>query len=124
MKQVIFFVLTLGTVCPAFASDSTWTVCNSKSFLVSAFEHRAGADSRQTDVVLIYGGHLAKGVLGEDSNKVTLNSTTMNFEGEMTLNYRTNKMTLKGVLDIQGRRFDIGESFKCVDKTPTTLPGR
>lgn len=124
MKQVLFFFLTLGTVYPAFAGDSTWLVCNSKSLLVSAFEHRTGADTRQTDVVLLYGGHLAKGVLREGSNKVTFNSTTMNFAGEMAINFVNNKMALKGVLDIQGQRFDIAEPFKCVDKSSTTLPGR
>lgn len=123
MKKLIGSTFALLASVQTFAGDSTWTVCTSKSFVVSAYEHRASADTRQTDITLIYGGHVAKGVLTETSKKIVLDSGTMKLDGEITINTKKNRMTMDGPLTIGSQRFDIEEVLKCSDKTQTTLPG-
>lgn len=123
MKQLIFALILTASVSPALASDSTWTVCSSKSFLVSAYEHRTGASKRQTEVTLIYGGHEAKGILSEHSSAVDLSSATMNINAQVSLNEEAKRMTIEGALFIQGQRFDIEETLKCIDKTQLASPG-
>ncbi len=91
---------------------------------MSAFEHRStDGKSRQTDITLVYGGHVAKGVLLENSQKISLGSNELKLDGELTLNYKTNRMTLDGPMYIDAQRFDIEEVLRCVDKTQTTSPG-
>lgn len=108
---------------PTFAGDSTWYVSNSKSFLVSALGHRTRDESRQTEITFIYGAHIAKGVLYETSDKVSLRSETMKLDGVMTLNFATKQMTMDGQLYIGNERYDIEEVLRCKDKTQTRLPG-
>ncbi len=123
MKYVTFLFMTLGMFSSAFAGDASWTVCQSPTFLINAFERRAGFDRRATDMVLLYGGHVAKGIQKEDSKAVSLSSNTMKFKGELYLNHRTLQMEMDGTLTIQGEDYEIAEVLLCKDKTQTLPPG-
>lgn len=123
MKRFLLTIIALLSAKSAFAGDAAWTVCTSRTFVISAFEHRATGDTRKTEITLIYGGHVVQGALLENSDKIELKSAALNFDGEIITNYKTNKMNMTGAMVISGETFDIGELLKCVDKTQTGLPG-
>ena len=98
------------------ASDSAWLFCkNTKRLdphsefvpLMNVFEHRNGAAKRQTDLVLIYGGHLLTGQFDnteKEEGTVELNSREKDesFNGTVTIDYAHNNLWLKGKVTLAG----------------------
>lgn len=119
MKALIFALATTVLASTTFAADSTWLLCNNKNIAVNAFEHRAGADKRETSLTMIIGDHALKGALiNTDSGPVALSQAQNNevlktFKGKVGVNYKTKIMTLNGKLSLYGVNYDVVTRLSC-----------
>lgn len=123
MKISIAAILLVSTFS-AFAHDSLWSLCRTKTdlygenetVLLNLYEHRnSRGDGRDNDLTLIFGGHLLTGVF--DSTEVTsgpvkLKSKTSHFKGTLNLNDYSS-VDLKGVLTLNGSSTPLNAKFTC-----------
>lgn len=123
MKSSIF-ALCLFTTVSAFAHDSLWSLCKTKTdlygenetLLLNLYEHRnAHGDGRDNDLTLIFGGHLLTDVFDStlvSSGPLKLKSKTSSFKGTIQLNDYSN-VDLKGVLTLNGSPTPLNAKFIC-----------
>jgi hypothetical protein len=113
-KSVLAITFTLLASANSFAHDSLWKMCEgtavifnrSEPILVNLFEHRNGAASRQTDLVLIYGGNLLSGSFDSTENefgKIMLTQDKSTFVGKASVDYQKNTLELSGVLKLEDK---------------------
>lgn len=119
MKLILFALIGL-IAQPLLASDSTWLLCKGstelfgqqQSLVVNVFEHRSGAEDRETEFVLIYGGHtFTGGLLDSKGNaEVVLTATAA----------QTNYATYKGTaeVDFDSRTLRLDGELDLYEKTP------
>lgn len=87
MKSSIFAFSALALVAStaAFAADSTWMLCANDKIAVNVYEHRVGAEDRETDVKVLIGGHLLLASQPEEATYLKAISTDQKaaFVGEL-----------------------------------------
>lgn len=122
MKKLILVLLALSSG-PALARDSLWTLCEGKTqlfgadetILVNQYEHRSGADSRTTQLTLIFGGHLLSGSFDSTSlpnEVIVLTQGNAVFVGRVRL--AANTLELNGNLSlVAGSASPLVSSLTC-----------
>lgn len=124
MKKLLLALVMLGSAHSLFAKDSTWNLCQGKVVLfeedtrlvVNVYEHRS-PEGRATELTLIYGGSTLIGTLDStenDSGNVLLkNDHGSTYEGQVAVDYQTNKISLAGTLTLNGAPSPLKTQMKC-----------
>jgi hypothetical protein len=102
-------------------SDSAWYLCADDHLVVNFFEHRAGADTRATDITLIFGGYTFLGSLGDNiSGPVVLKDPDhkgASFIGKADIDFRKDTFKIKGVLNLLGAVVQVDTTLNCKEKS-------
>jgi hypothetical protein len=98
---------------PVHSGDSSWLVCNSSRLALNVFEHRTQGTSRNTDYVLIYGGHVLTGTVVDDAEDASLKNDSSTFAGTIKVDFAKSSVLLKGTLTLVGEPFAAAETMKC-----------
>ncbi|GEM_PF-767981 len=122
--KISILALFCFTTFSAFAHDSLWSLCRTKTviygesetLILNLYEHRnSHGDGRDNDLTLIFGGNLLSGVFDSTdvfSGPVKLKSKTSRFDGTINLNdYST--VDLKGELNLNGSKTPLDAKFTC-----------
>jgi hypothetical protein len=104
---------------PIHHGDSAWLVCNSALLALNVFEHRTQGPSRNTDYLLIYGGHVVTGTVVDDAEVVALkNAAGATFAGTIKVDFAKGSVVAKGTLTLDDEPFAVSDTMKC-----TTMGG-
>jgi hypothetical protein len=128
VKLVILSSLFSFWALPCQAKDSLWLLCDNGKMALNLHEHRAGL-GRAISFSLLFGGYTLTGDLINanqsidqktsevtDYGKVVLRGNPKypsNFKGEIAVNYTKEVVSLNGVLNLQGERFNIKYQLQC-----------
>ena len=118
--------LLLLSAVPAQARDSVCLLGDDGKIAVSTFEHRAGGSNRATDVTLIFGGHILRGLLKDvNSGPIAMKEfgsgpNGYSFSGTISVDYPTRRITLKGKLQTPPDKggIDLDASFEGKELQP------
>lgn len=127
---LVLFLTTVVVNTPVMAKDSIWKLCkgsfttsnelneaNTYPILVNLFEHRnSNGDGRETDLTLIYGGNVLSGTFDsteKDSGKIILKKSNTDFTGNISIDYVTESMNLKGKLNLLNFKTLLQTELKC-----------
>ncbi|MGZ3712442.1 MAG: hypothetical protein ACXWQO_18090 [Bdellovibrionota bacterium] len=118
MKLTILAVMAILTGSVANAADSARLACDNGHILLHVFEHRNGADSRATDIVVVYGGYVFAGEIEEGLASVLAPlgapRNGNQFSGVFTIDYSKNKVKVaNGELNLEGERLPVDAKFNC-----------
>jgi hypothetical protein len=125
MNKVLFLILLSASINTAMAKDSTWKLCvgdvtmyeEQVKLVVNVYEHRNNADGRQTDLTMIYGGHVLQGVFDNsesDQATVTLkNDLGSLYRGLVNIDYENDVLTLRGRISLNGSVSVLAAPIKC-----------
>lgn len=124
MKKALLLFLCSGFLNTAFAKDSTWNLCvgdvtifeEKVKLVVNVYEHRNGADGRQTELTMIYGGHVLLGSFDNtdvDQAVVTLKNEHSFYQGLVAVDYAKNTLTLRGKISLNELESPLSAKFKC-----------
>jgi hypothetical protein len=122
----IFVLLTLNFLCSSWAgaADSAWLLCDNGHIAVHCVEHRSkdGA-GRVNSFSFIAGLHVLFGDLkNRSSGHIVLSSkpaNETNFDGEISVDYTKQRLTLKGELQLNGKKVDLDSKLSCKKMTLT-----
>jgi len=121
---LIALFIVSAFVLGAQAADSTWLLCDNGVIAVSSVEHRAGDGfNRMTSLSLILGGNIFGGELrGADAGKVSLSGKNNDgFTGTVSIDYSTNRLMLKGILNMSNSAFNIDSELQCKEMNAQQL---
>jgi len=120
MKTSIIAILVgMLMAASAFAKDSVWILGNNNKVAINVFEHRVGADQRAAEVTLIMGSWFLNGQLKDRGQgyanpaPITLTTKSGSFKGTISVDFSTNKVTLKGTLTLDGEPIPLNEVISC-----------
>jgi hypothetical protein len=116
--KVLFGLLALTLFsAQAEARDSTWLLCQNSSFVLNVHEHRAGMDSRESSLTLIYGAHVLEGALVDTDDGVvgltTRSVRNTSYRGRIALDFAKKTALVRGELSLNGAKFNISERLAC-----------
>jgi hypothetical protein len=124
MRALAFFAVLL---CSASApgADSAWLLCQGStslfgkksSLVVNSFEHRSGADKRQNDFVLIFGGYALRGSAGDSAGGgVTLKDGELaKLSGNISVDYQKPVLRVKGTLITGSAKTNVDAELSCTE---------
>jgi hypothetical protein len=131
---VLALMLAVAAPRIVLAGDSSWLVCkgigergakadrHKRHVLVSAFEHRGSADTRDLSVTLVWADHVSRGTAKNVTTKpLALTTRTVEgkrsvmFAGKVTVAKDLSAITLNGVLDGvgDGKRLAFDAQLSC-----------
>jgi hypothetical protein len=128
VQSIILSNIVSFLTLPCQAKDSLWLLCDNGKMALNLHEHRAGL-GRAISFSLLFGGYTLTGDLINanqsidqktsevtDYGKVVLRGNPKypsNFKGEIAVNYTKEVVSLNGVLNLQGERFNIKYQLQC-----------
>jgi hypothetical protein len=118
--QIIIVGLLSALAAEARAHDEEWLLCDDGAVALSVYEHRAGADTRETDLRLLVGPRLFGGKLKEASaGRVKLLGVgdQGSFEGTIRVDFARSKVALKGRLTLDTGTFKLDSKLDCRELT-------
>ncbi len=126
MKKALFLILCSGFLNTAFAKDSTWNLCvgdvtifeEKVKLVVNVYEHRNGAEGRQTELTMIYGGHVLLGAFDNteaDQALVNLKNEYSFYQGLAAVDYSKNTLTLRGKISLNESESPLSAKFRCTN---------
>ena len=118
MKTMLLIVggLLCGLPATARARDSASLLCEDGTVALSLYEHRAGADKRETNLRLLYGAYVLLGTLKDGfAGRIKLADPEPpgNFEGTIRIDFAKSKVALKGSLALATGRFTVDAKLAC-----------
>ncbi len=124
MKKVLFIILCSGFLNTAMAKDSTWKLCvgdvvlfeEKVKLVVNVFEHRNGAENRQIDLTMIYGGNVLTGTFDNtETNQasVMLKNDSSFFRGTAAVDFEKDLLALRGRISLFGSVSTLSATIRC-----------